>query len=202
MGFRGWKHCFYGSGPSAPDGTFVIAGDIEKEDKSESPMSLAKFDKDGTLIWLRYYREDLGSAFYAMSPTLDKGFIMAARYGIYDQNFLNANVIVIKTDSLGNGPDPVGISEMPPYEAFYLRQNYPNPATTNTQIDYRLPKHEKGIFNIIDLTGRIVYREKVPGGKGSVVINNITLPAGIYLYQLKTSEGVVTRKMVIEPLNK
>jgi hypothetical protein len=90
-------------------------------------------------------------------------------------------------------------------EIFALHQNYPNPFNPITTLRYDLPVDNHITLTIYDLNGRevnqIVNTIK-PAGHHSVMWNSIDsfgkpVSAGIYLYQIRTSGFVETRKMAL-----
>ena len=81
-----------------------------------------------------------------------------------------------------------------------LEQNYPNPFTSETRIDYQLMIESPVTIEIKDITGKVVQavEEGVkPAGKHSTIIRNTNLNAGIYFYTLKAGGEGVTRRMII-----
>ena len=68
-----------------------------------------------------------------------------------------------------------------------LFQNYPNPFSSNTTVDYYLEKTDRVILRIYDVAGNLVtdYNEgtKAPG-RHSIVIDGQNLSSGIYYYTL------------------
>ena len=90
-------------------------------------------------------------------------------------------------------------------KTFALHQNYPNPFNPITTLRYDLPVDNHITLTIYDLNGReinqIVNTSK-PAGHHSVMWNSTDsfgkpVSAGIYLYQIRTSGFVQTRKMVL-----
>ncbi|OFY65916.1 MAG: hypothetical protein A3H98_05510 [Bacteroidetes bacterium RIFCSPLOWO2_02_FULL_36_8] len=65
-----------------------------------------------------------------------------------------------------------------------LVQIIPNP--TASEIFLKVPPHEQGLFEILDLTGKKVFSKQV---RSSVTIKIEHLPAGLYLYKYSTSSG-------------
>ncbi len=81
-----------------------------------------------------------------------------------------------------------------------LSQNAPNPFSENTRIDFRLAKSGYVSLKIIDFWGReniTLLNEWKPAGSHSVEFDNQTLSTGVYLYILETSEGILSKKMVL-----
>jgi len=90
-------------------------------------------------------------------------------------------------------------------ESFRLEQNYPNPFNPSTEIEFSLPIVEKVELVVRDITGRRVttlYSGAASPGVHTVKWSGLdddghAVGSGIYLYQLKTSTGIATRKMLL-----
>ena len=89
--------------------------------------------------------------------------------------------------------------------SFALYDNYPNPFNPTTTIDYDLSKGGPVDLAIYDVLGHrvrtLVHGHQDPGFRSVSwdATNDIGLsvPGGLYFYQLKTNEGTQTRKMLI-----
>ncbi|MFC2097148.1 T9SS type A sorting domain-containing protein [Bacteroidota bacterium] len=81
-----------------------------------------------------------------------------------------------------------------------LDQNYPNPFTTLTEVNYELASGSQVILEVCDITGRKVleinegYR---PAGKHKIKVNANNLESGIYNYTLVSDNFRETKRMVI-----
>lgn len=92
-----------------------------------------------------------------------------------------------------------------PITEFRLSQNYPNPFNPETSIDYEVHQTEYVDVTVYDMLGREIKNlvSKVQGpGSYSVVWNaedqiGNRVPSGMYVYTLKTSSTVETRKMLL-----
>jgi hypothetical protein len=93
-------------------------------------------------------------------------------------------------------------------DGFALLQNYPNPFNPNTTISWQLPIGSWQILKVYDVLGNEVLTlvdEYQPAGKYQVEFSAVTLPSGVYFYQLKavdpeSSSGqafIQTRKMIL-----
>ncbi len=83
---------------------------------------------------------------------------------------------------------------------FLVYQNIPNPFTERTDIRFSLPQADKVLFSVYDLSGRLLYAEEGNYGKGNHLIrlNSEQLKSnGMLYYQLSTSLGSVTKKMLL-----
>jgi hypothetical protein len=79
-----------------------------------------------------------------------------------------------------------------------MMQNYPNPFNKSTTIEYSLPGNAQTEIVVYDLLGHIVatlvdeYRN---AGTHKVIWDASGLSTGVYIYQLKTDDFVVSKKM-------
>jgi hypothetical protein len=83
---------------------------------------------------------------------------------------------------------------------FYLEQNYPNPCTFYTTIDFSVPYHEMVSLKVFDIQGRevaVLVNEIKPPGKYSVNFHTKELPDGVYFYQLITANSGQARKCIV-----
>jgi photosystem II stability/assembly factor-like uncharacterized protein len=84
-------------------------------------------------------------------------------------------------------------------------QNYPNPFSTRTTIDYKLAQAGRATIIIYDLSGRkrsVLVDESKPAGRYTLDWDGTDhgggkLPAGIYILRLKTHSGTVSYKMIL-----
>ncbi len=85
--------------------------------------------------------------------------------------------------------------------SYSLSQNYPNPFNPTTKIDYTLMAGSKVTLAVYDVLGRevaTIVNAYQPAGLHSVSFDASRLSSGIYIYTLKTSNGVtITKKMVL-----
>ena len=83
---------------------------------------------------------------------------------------------------------------------FSLAQNYPNPFNPTTEIGYSLKQREPVKLVVCDILGREIatlvngYQDQ---GMYNITFNAQDLTSGIYYYQLRTSTGVLTKKMIL-----
>lgn len=94
--------------------------------------------------------------------------------------------------------DGVGINEAD--GTLGVGQNYPNPATGNTEIPYELKNNSVVTLSIVDVAGHEVMSQKENGAKGrnTFKVNTANLAAGVYYYTVATPEGSATRKMIVQ----
>lgn len=81
-----------------------------------------------------------------------------------------------------------------------LKQNYPNPFNPSTNISFGLPQRSDVNITVYDMLGRkvaTVFSGTKTQGFHSVRFDASNLSSGIYLYQLRTDFGVVSKRMTL-----
>ena len=125
-------------------------------------------------------------------------FVGDARYTFSE----NADIYILRTDSLLNAPPPIGIiqTETENPRVSFLYQNYPNPFNPNTAISFDLPVSGHTTLFLYDITGKIV-KELVdaykPAGNYTVKFDGSNLASGVYFYRLLSGNYSQTKKMVL-----
>ena len=81
----------------------------------------------------------------------------------------------------------------------FLGQNIPNPATTQTVVNYQVPTEGTVVFTLTTVTGQVIYTttQEVEAGRNSVEFNTENLAAGIYFYTMDFNGQRLTKKMTI-----
>jgi len=80
-----------------------------------------------------------------------------------------------------------------------LSQNYPNPFNPSTTINFKLPSSENvslKIFNIVGEEVATLINGNLEDGEYSFNFKADNLPSGMYVYQLKTNQNTLTKKML------
>jgi len=93
----------------------------------------------------------------------------------------------------------VGTKYMPSLGSIQFKA-YPNPFSNKTTIEYSLYNQDLVLLEIFDIKGQKIttlVNEKQHAGKYQIEFDAAGLPAGIYFYSLKTSQGKQTGKMVL-----
>ena len=103
----------------------------------------------------------------------------------------------LKIGSLGQNENGLPLAN-------YLGQNYPNPYTGQTTIEYGVAEDAHVVLNIYDVYGRkvkIIEDKQKKAGKYLVKINGSSMEAGIYYYKLQiigqNSKFSQTQKMIL-----
>lgn len=84
-------------------------------------------------------------------------------------------------------------------DKFELGQNIPNPSSDITRISFTSPKAEKMELNIYNAVGQVVLHENIDATVGSndKYISTASFADGIYIYTLRNSTEVLTKRMVV-----
>lgn len=99
-------------------------------------------------------------------------------------------------------PIRVGVSTegAPPPGEYRLEAVYPNPAVSQVQIDFGLPRAEPISLRVYDALGREVAAlvdGMQPTGEQSVVFDGADLPSGVYLVRLKAGTTQLVRRLTL-----
>jgi len=164
------------------------------------------------------YAESIGFA------TEQKGWVgSGAGTGMYETNdggdtwtFLNFGTKIhgmhILNDSVGYAcgktiykysPErtPVGVDEEERLPLSYrLEQNHPNPFNASTKIRYSLPARSFVWLSIYNLEGKLIQtleRGFQEAGDHTMTWNAGNLPSGVYVYSLRTDEGILVGKAML-----
>ncbi len=136
------------------------------------------FDQDivGMEIRLRMWREFTGTAYWD------------------DVTITSLSGIVLTTDAEEDDLDAVP-------QVVRLQQNYPNPFAQQTTIAFDLPQSQRAHLAVYDLLGKqvatLVDDELLLEGPHRVLFDARGLSSGVYVYVLRTEDGVRTQKMVL-----
>ena len=85
-------------------------------------------------------------------------------------------------------------------EAFELFQNRPNPFNSETTISFTLPEEMNATLTIYDVSGQVlkqVSRNYEAGYNEELIERSDLSDAGVLYYQLKTTAGTATKKMIL-----
>ncbi|MCF7809629.1 T9SS type A sorting domain-containing protein [bacterium] len=141
---------------------------------------------NGTFNW----RDDI-FVISERSGSIRLRFRFVSDNGIEDQGwFINALNIT-------GSPFIVSETEKLP-EITQLISLYPNPFNSFLHLKYSLADPSEVTITLFDLTGRKVaevFENKLDAGIHEVVFQAINLPAGIYLLNFKTKEGIIQKKI-------
>lgn len=99
------------------------------------------------------------------------------------------DVISVSNEWLGDEPNNI-----------VLYQNYPNPFNPSTVISFYMPESDDVELSIFNISGQKVgelLNQRVHAGRHQVVFDAENLSSGTYVYQLKTSKGMLSNKLML-----
>lgn len=89
----------------------------------------------------------------------------------------------------------------PDAEMNYLGQNYPNPASYETTIPFKIKETGRVSLDLYDVSGKYIknlFNGNLQRGEHKVPVNISGLPAGIYFYQLSSANFKASKKMIVK----
>ena len=84
--------------------------------------------------------------------------------------------------------------------AYKLNQNYPNPFNPETTISFTIPQPGKTMLKIYDLRGRetaVLINKDLAAGSYSVTMDGSNLASGVYIYEMRSKDTVLRKRMVL-----
>ena len=81
-----------------------------------------------------------------------------------------------------------------------LGQNYPNPFSQETEIEFNIPTDGRVTIQIEDMIGRVVampYDQETQAGSHSIRFSKANLGQGVFTYTLIWEGNRITRRMII-----
>ncbi len=83
---------------------------------------------------------------------------------------------------------------------FELYQNYPNPFNPSTTINFSMAEPGLTQLSVFNTAGQKIaelLNERLEAGNHSVTFEASSISTGVYFYRLQTSEGIITKKMML-----
>jgi hypothetical protein len=100
----------------------------------------------------------------------------------------------------GVGTSQVTITVNPDTSIYYLGQNYPNPASQSTKINYTIPTRSLVEIVLFDAQGRqikVLVNEIKESGNHVVEFSTANLAKGIYYYTMWSGKYMASQKMIV-----
>ena len=196
------------SGSSWPSSSFYDYVIVEGSKNGKTWLAIEKgYDATADEDWLTAYNT---------GASIDESLFKKRTLNIKDKFFYTGDTILIRfrlssdaavtgwgwaIDSLEIQKQPVSINEETVnLLTVQLSQNYPNPFSSFTNIDYYLPKDGNVILNVFDMEGRLVktlVNEFKTSGEYSTRWECSDIRTGTYFYQIKVGELRQTKKLLI-----
>jgi predicted secreted protein len=178
------------------EGDFVVCGyTMSYSASGDMDLWLVKTDISGYTLWSKTHGGSGGENGFAVIETFDGGLTacgLTSTWGAGDKD-----VWLLHMDQDGT----VGMTDHQYLDAtsYVLNQNYPNPFSNATTIEYFIPTSENISLKIYDLSGRllaILVDEFQQSGDHSIRFENNQLQEGIYYYILQSAGFDLIKKFV------
>jgi hypothetical protein len=169
---------------------YIATGRIVNGNPLAAYLYLLKTDLLGDTIWSRQFGVGPESYGRFVRQTKDGGFIIS---GVTFSTGTSA-AFLIKVDSTGNVLTGLNSAELNNPFNFII---YPNPSAEYVTVFIKGIQKYNAELKIFNCMNQCVYDGKINNNESST-INLINIPSGLYVACLRTKDGFVNRKFVIE----
>jgi len=179
----------YSDGPYPPDSCIVRLSTTTNTPNSAFNKTLLRICLHcipiGTQTW-KY-------ASIPLTPYIGSNVYIAFQHKDVDGHGMGLDVVQVKNN---------GVS-IPVYSntGYNLNQNYPNPFSKTTMINFNLPKNENVKLTVMDVLGNeiaVLVNQNLTAGSHSVEFNAESLSAGVYFYKLESGDYKETKVMMLD----
>lgn len=181
------------------DGGYAMAGITESYGQGPSDVYLLRTDSNGDTLWTRTFGGDYKDESYDLTQTSDEGFAIVGGHYFLEALTEKAQLYLIKTDNAGTvtGVKPIQYHNTP--KQFVLKNNYPNPFNTTTQIRYQLKKQCEVKLSILNISGQVlttIVSGMQPAGIYQYEWNAANFPTGTYFCRIVADHDMDTKKLI------
>jgi hypothetical protein len=83
--------------------------------------------------------------------------------------------------------------------SFFMTQNSPNPFSNNASIEFTSLQENEYNFSVVNILGEVQDSRVLRASQGlnTITVDASGLSSGIYFYTLSNSEGILTKKMIV-----
>jgi hypothetical protein len=137
---------------------------------------------------------------YTAAPAFPNACFASANYWV-DPLFSTTGTLMAQPSNLNTATAVDRVNDSTSNFSYFLGQNYPNPATQSTRIDYGIPKNANVELSLFDLTGRqikVLVREMKLAGKYSYELHVADLAKGVYIYKMISGNYSEVRRMIVQ----
>lgn len=181
------------------DGGYIIVGGLGI-DSFNRDVWLIKTNSSGDTLWTKTFGGGNWDIGRSIEPTNDGGYVICGDF--YSSASNNYDIWLLKTEPF---PNSVELKENSIPERFNLEQNYPNPFNPSTKIGFRIADFGLVNLNVYDILGNEIatlINKELPAGEYEITFNvwtsrDLSLPSGMYFYQLKSDDLIETKKMLL-----
>ncbi len=131
--------------------------------------------------------------------TLKDGDKFTGLKGVLYFSFSNYKLVPRKDDDF-EGFTPVSIKDGLNPQSFSLSQNYPNPFNPATSIQYSVAVSgmvQLDIYNVLGQKVKTLVNQYQDAGSYRIIFNASDLTSGMYIYQLRSNDQTLSKKMLL-----
>lgn len=178
---------------------FFHSGDIENSWSPTGGDQFVYFDSRADSTGWMNVRGIAQAPGDASGASIRARFNSAVEGKVYYDDFV-IREMTMATASVPEAPGDGALSGLPGRAS--LNQNYPNPFNASTAINFTVPQTGKVTLEVFDVLGRKVstlVNEVLPAGQHTALFtlsSDLQLSSGVYFYRLRTTEGIITKRMV------
>lgn len=169
---------------------------------SDKVVTAANFSENSQTISMDLSGYGDGSDSYYFTNLMDDSYTEIDSDNLGDVS-VSMDPFQAKVFYLGDEPVTVNVKDETNKQIpkqYSLSQNYPNPFNPSTNIEYQLPEAGKVSLVVYDILGRkvttLVNKQQNPGSY-KVTFNAENLASGVYIYRLRASNFVKTKKLIL-----
>ncbi|MDX1651389.1 MAG: T9SS type A sorting domain-containing protein [Brumimicrobium sp.] len=132
---------------------------------------------------------------FGQAQKVDQGIVVGAAADGVLANLIDPNAVMVRV----NMPADASVSQNE-FDNLKVSQNFPNPFSNQTVIQYTLENASEVNYSLVDLTGKVVLEVNegnVNAGGHSIKIDGSTLSNGVYYFNMTAGDTKVTRKLVV-----
>lgn len=180
------------------DGGYILGGYTASFNVEYYDFYMVKTDTNGDTLWTKTFGGLWQEEIADIEETSDGGFAAVGyTYSFGAGNF--PNIYFVKTDANGNITSVEDKENSLP-TIFELFQNYPNPFNPSTTINWQSPVGSWQTIKVFDVLGNAVATlvdEQKSAGRYNVQFTMSNCVSGVYFYQLRAGEYIITKKMIL-----
>ena len=180
-----------------PEERFLIFSSRRQGNYGETDLYISYKNTDGTWKPAVNMGQAINSQYGAAYPliTPDGKYLF---FNSWKPGDLGYNPYWIKADSIFK---PLSIDQKTLiFQTLNLSQNFPNPFSGNTTIEYSIKQKERIRISLFDMYGReikVLLDEVKSSGNYLLNIDLTELKSGVYFYCLKADAGMISRKLIL-----
>ena len=179
------------------EGDFIVCGHtFSYSANGDMDLWLIKTDISGYTLWTKTYGGSGAELGFSVIETFDGRLTACGFTSSYGAG--NTDVWLLHLEQDGT----IGLMDHPSTNStgYKLSQNYPNPFSGGTTIEYFIPTSGNVSLKVYDLSGKLLttlVNEYQQVGNHSVRFENKQLQKGIYYYRLQTGSADYTKKFIV-----